>query len=149
MKHTQEMVTTTTCDSRLARRHCRSYISNETFLRNLQLQIYSWFEQHRPQQQQHQQNFPIPRSLLYVCTPTHYFTDALSEVGRYTPQYLSVGGKSIHKSEPNYSIVRCHETGRVLTRYHARKTGGIFKWFKCDGFSYTTGNAEDRYIIID
>ena len=77
----REMLTTATCEeyhSRLARRHCRSYISNETFLRNLQLQIYSWFEQHRPQQQQHQQNFPIPRSLLYVCTPTHYFTDALS-----------------------------------------------------------------------
>jgi hypothetical protein len=125
------MLTTATCEeyhSRLARRHCRSYISNETFLRILQLQIYSWFEQQRPQQQQHQQNIPIPRSILYVCTPIHHFTDTLPEV------VLSV---------------RRHETGRVLTRYHAPKTGGIFKWFKCDGFSYPSGNAEYRDIIID
>jgi hypothetical protein len=129
------MVTTGTCEeyhSRLERRHCRSDISNETFLRILQ------------------QNIPIPRSLLvFVCTPIHYFTDTLSEVGRYTPRYPSVGDRSIQKSQPNYPSVRHHETGRVLTRYHAPKTGGIFKWFKCDGLSYTTGNAEDRDIIIE
>ena len=124
------MVTTAT---RLKCRHCRSDISifsSETFLRILQQQMYSSFEQQ-------QQNIPIPRSLLvFVCTPIHYFTDTLSEVGRYTPRYRSVGERSIQKSHDN-------------ARYHARKTGGIFKWFKCDGVSYTTGNTEDRDIIID
>ena len=135
------MVTTAT---RLKCRHCRSDISifsSETFLRILQQQMYSSFEQQRlqqqQQQQQQQQNIPIPRSLLvFVCTPIHYFTDTFSEVGRYTPRYRSVGERSIQKSHDN-------------ARYHARKTGGIFKWFKCDGFSYTTGNTEDRDIIID
>ena len=157
LKHTQEMVTTATCEeyhSRLARRHCRSYISNETFLQILQLKIYSWFEQQRPQQQQQQQqqqkqNIPIPRSLFYVCTPIHHFTDTLSEVGRYTSRYNSVGESIIQKPQPNYPCVRRHETGRVLTRSHGCKTGGIFKWFKCDGFSYTTGNADDRDIFFD
>ena len=37
----------------------------------------------------------------------------------------------------------------LLFTLYARKTDGIFKWFKCVGFSYTTGKAEDRDIIID
>jgi hypothetical protein len=151
LKHTQEMVTTAMCEeyqSRLARRHCRSDISNETFLRILQLQNYSWFER-RPQFLYQQNNIPIPRSILFVCTPIHYFTDTLSDVGRYTPRYHSVGEKSIPKSQPNYPSVRRHETGRVLTCYHAPKTAGIFKWFKCDGLSYTTSIAEDRDSCID
>lgn len=38
--------------------------------------------------------------------------------------------------------------GAILTHWRNR-TGGIFKLFKCTGFSYTNGNAEYHAVIID
>jgi hypothetical protein len=40
-------------------------------------------------------------------------------------------------------------TAAAATAAAAAATGGIFEWFKCEGFSYTNGNAEDRGVIID
>ena len=43
------------------------------------------------------------------------------------------------------------ENTDMIVEYRTRwaATGGIFEWFKCEGFSYTNGNAEDRGVIID